>query len=68
MYKPAKHLSFDADKREDRDVMILVNAVAICLGKDVATTARRLLADAAGDAARRYGADQELARKRMWPR
>jgi len=68
MYKPAKHVSFDADKREDGEMMVCVNAAAISLGCDVTSMARRLLADAAGDAARRYGADQDLARKRMWPR
>jgi hypothetical protein len=68
MYKPAKHVSFDADKREDAQMMVNINAVAICLGQDVTGAARTLLTLAAIDMVRMYGADQDLARKRMWPR
>ncbi len=67
MYKPAKHVSFDADKREDAEMVVAINAVAINFGRDVTNTARQLLASAASEAAQRYGADRDLARKRMWP-
>jgi hypothetical protein len=62
MYKPAKHVSFDADKREDRDVMILVNALAMRWGKPVAVVARQLLLETAGHA---VGTTTDLYRQAM---
>jgi hypothetical protein len=62
MYKPAKHVSFDADKREDQDVMILVNALAMRWGKPVAGVARQLLRDAAAGS---VGASSDLYRQAM---
>lgn len=46
MYKPVKHLSFDATDKDDRRMMIRLNAVAMSRGQRVAMVARRLLEDA----------------------
>jgi hypothetical protein len=67
MYKPAKHVNFDADKRDDQEMMVCLNALAMAHGRDVAKVARELLAGAADNAAAYQRADRDLARKRMWP-
>jgi hypothetical protein len=67
MYKPAKHVSFDADKKLDQTMMVDVNAVAAHLGQDVSETARSLLEEAAYHARMSYHADTDVARRMMWP-
>jgi len=59
MYKPAKHVSFDADKKEDRMLMIRLNALAAAHGRNVAKSARHILIQGIDDGLAQVGGGDE---------
>jgi hypothetical protein len=65
MFRPVKHIHYDAAKFEDQSVMVRLNAVAMSLDKKVGTLAREILERGTVEMAHRYSADEFEARQRM---